>query len=227
MKSLPAACILLVLLVIAGSGCAAARATPAVTFRSLKTGRTYTQKFPQAVFTRNDSGQVEIALTNTGGEAARQSNPGAPLAPTSAPPLRQIMTIRVLWRPMRATADSEASAANAAIEWFILGESSSGAQDRLRYSGTGFVDVRVKGEFATVEIYSASLEPVDRAGELQDPIGRAELSGSILVRRDDALTRATLAEVAPLSNRAAQRDSQPPANAPDHQGPPPRRPSGP
>jgi hypothetical protein len=128
---------------------------------------------------------------------------------------------------MRATAANETTAANAAIEWFILGENSSGAQDRLRYSGTGFVDVHVKGEFATVEIAGASLDLVDRAGDLQDPIGRAELFGSILVRRDDALTRATLAEVAPLSSRAAQSQSPAPAAAPEHQGPPPRPPSGP
>jgi hypothetical protein len=140
------------------------------------------------------------------------------------------MTIRVLWRPMRASIREEATAANAAIEWFILGENSGGAQDLLRYSGTGFVDVRVKGDFATVEIAGASLDLADRAGNLQDPIGRAELSGSILVRRDDVLTRATLAEVVPLSrpgNARQPSETQPPVAEPDHQGPPPRPPSGP
>jgi len=216
------ATVALVALICTGFGCST-RQTPRVTFRSTETGKAYSQHFGHAVYQRSDSGQVQIVMIDQGLDAPRTPR-GQALQPATAPPLKQVIAMRVLWRPTRAVQAEDLTSTNAAIDWYVVSEDSfdgngGSSADLLHYQGTGLVRVNEKGDTATVEVTDATLELTARAGNLQDPLGRTSLSASIRADRDDALVASTLQDL--RERFEARRATE--AN----QGPPPRAPSGP
>jgi hypothetical protein len=207
------------LLALLSAGCAANK-TPRVTFHSEQNGKQYSQPFTQSVFSRNKSGQVQVVLIDQG---AREPSParGGPLQPTTIPPLKEIMTIRLLWQPAYAAKARDPTAANAAIDWYVIGENSTGVPDQLHYQGAGFARVSGSGDRASVDLQFGKLALVSQSGELQDPLGPVKVFGSFQARRDEVLADATLQD---LRQRI---DSPPGQTASQRQGPPPRSPPAP
>ena len=188
-------------------GCAAPPAQ--MTVSSSKANVSYAQTFQQAYAGRTDDGTYEFLLVadDAARAAAAEPKPGQPIGPMTAPPLRQVVYLKVLWRPMTGT---DATAANnASVEWYVLSDTSSGQSDLLQYQGTAFVSVTPKGNIAKVDVRNGTMSPCAARGTLHDPVGVARLNGSFTaVANDDRLEEllaATRARTAGDATTASSR----------------------
>lgn len=144
----------------------------------------YAQNFAQAYAGKTDDGSTAFLLvSDDAGAAAPAAKPGAPLRPSAEQPLRQVVYIKVLWRPLSGTRESAAT--NAAIDWYVLSNTVEGGDDLLLYQGAGYVTVDPGDKATKVNIRSADLKPTLSVGHLADPIGRARLTGSFAAPRDN------------------------------------------
>ena len=69
---------------------------------------------------------------------------------TTQTPLRQIVHINVLWRPLSGTRDSAVS--NATIDWYVLNNTADGNDDLLVYQGSGYVTLKPDDDTTIVSI---------------------------------------------------------------------------
>jgi hypothetical protein len=167
---------------------------------SLESGTTFLQNFPNAYVSNSDSGRIEIVLvdeqsvTLAGGASgeAIQASAGAD-ATTS---VRQVMHLKVLWKPQRGTKPSHPSYTNAGLHWYVFGGGGE-TPDVLEYSGAGFVMLSDAPGGTQVTIKNATLKPVGgtTGGSLTDPVGPARLTGTFLARKSPQRVTALLAEV--------------------------------
>lgn len=166
-------------LLLCALGCAQ-RNTAYFTLKSNE-GKVFSQRFTEAVAAQGgDAIWRVILLADPTRTKPRQGASGA-ISPAADEPLRQIVSVRVLWLPMRGNIRL-ASVANASVEWIITGLGSD-TERRLSYGGAGHVLASGGGESVRVTIESASLAPLSAKG-LRDPIGEFSLSGSINARVD-------------------------------------------
>ena len=167
-------------------GCASPPAT--MTVRSSRANVSYAQTFQQAYAGRTDDGTYEFLLVadDAARASASEKKPGQPIEPMVAAPLRQVVYLKVLWRPITGT---DATAANnASVEWTVLSDAASGQTDLLQYQGTAFVSVTPKGNIAKVKVRNGTITPCAARGTLHDPVGVARLDGSFTaVANDDRL----------------------------------------
>jgi hypothetical protein len=157
----------------------------------------YAQSFTQCYAGRADDGSPMFLLVADDTTAADRATdrkggkPGDPLRPAADSPLRQVVYIKVLWRPLSGIRESLAT--NAAIDWYVMSNTVEGRDDLLLYQGAGYVTVNPGDDASKVTIQSAELRPTQSHGNLQDPIGPAGLTGTFTAVRDDARLRELLA----------------------------------
>lgn len=151
-------------------GCAGPSTSLTVT--SLEKGKTYHQRFDKAYAGRSEQGDFEVVLVRDAGGVDGDKK---------APLVRQVMHVRMLWKPMKGTKLDHPTATNATIDWYVFG--GTGAREGLvAYTGAGFVAVQRSGGVAKLDIRNATLRPTTRAGHMTDPIGPAKLQGTIVAR---------------------------------------------
>jgi hypothetical protein len=171
--------------------------SPRLQLRSMRTKQVYAQQFDRAYYSSRGTGEYEIVLIDDSGggggsatDAKRKSaKSGEPLPPSQAAPLRQVVHIRVHWRPLRGTKPDHPSATNAVIDWYVTAPAGDATQtnDRLHYQGAAFVELGTTGTVAKVTITKAQMSLVEVVGSLHDPVGRSVLSGSFAATRNDAM----------------------------------------
>jgi len=145
--------------------------------------RDFTQSFAVAYSSQDPDGDTDVVLMD---DAARRALDGEPVHA----PVRQIMHIRVLWKPTRDVHADHTSASNATIHWYVIGTSAKNA-GVLEYAGTAMV-ILEPGEGATeLSIRTGNFKVVGNKGALRDPLGPASLHGSVRAR--DSLERVRLA----------------------------------
>jgi hypothetical protein len=194
------------------TGCASKAGTsPRLQLRSSQTRQVYAQQFDTAYFSRGDTGEYEIVLVDDGGAdagTAGSAKAGQPLRPSQAAPLRQVVHIRVHWRPLRGTKPDHPSATNAVIDWYVTAPTGDAAQanDRLHYQGAAFVEIGAKDRVAKVRVSKGQVALVEAVGSLHDPVGRSVLSGTFTATRDKTMVAAN---TAPLRLDAAARAERP------------------
>lgn len=165
-----------------------------------KTG--FEQRFQQAFGGRTDDGTYEFLLIADDAEsAAAQNKPGAVLHPVAREPLRQVVYIKVLWRPMPGTQTTAAN--NAAVTWYVISDAPQDQHDLLEYRGTAFVTVRSKDHSARVHISNGTVALHNRRGNLRDPIAHGHLSGEFTAVSDDARLEQILAATRARSSALA------------------------
>src|ERR1700733_5809497 len=103
------------------AGCGADRGGT-LTFQSLDRNKSYEHQFPRAFCTLSDGGEYQAVLVSessvTSGSGPRiADSTDRPIVPLSSAPMRQIVYIRVLWRPLRGVRPDSPTATNAAIDW--------------------------------------------------------------------------------------------------------------
>jgi hypothetical protein len=172
------------------SGCAAAPAT--LTVRSTQHRAAYAQTFRQAYAGRTDDGTYEFLLVaDDAARATAQTKPGQPLEPVAQTPLRQVVYLKVLWRPIGGTDSGAAN--NATLDWYVFSDAPSARGDLLQYRGTAFVSVTPRDQKTRVTVRDGTIMPRAARGGLSDPIGVARLSGSFTAVANDARLEALLA----------------------------------
>lgn len=162
--------------------------------------RTLTQHFSSGFITQARGGEYDIVLVDHA-EFERQK-PTKPLQPQPLSPTRQVMHLHLYWRPMSGARRNPAGV-NAAIDWYVLG--SNGGQDVVLYEGAGVVTVHGSGRQRRVVIEDGTVRPKESRGDMQDPIGRARISGTFTADVNRTRVRETLAEmrgVEPASQQA-------------------------
>jgi len=145
--------------------------------------REFTQTFAVAYASQDSDGNTDVVLMD---DAARAALDGQQVRA----PVRQVMHIRVLWKPSRDLHADHTSASNATVHWYVIGTSpkDSGV---LEYAGTAMVVVE-PGEGSTeLSIRTGNFKAVACRGTLRDPIGSASLHGSVRAR--DSIERVRLA----------------------------------
>jgi len=107
-------------------------------------------------------------------------------------PLQQVMHIHVYWHAMTGI-KSNPAAVNASIDWYVLGSGSG--DDVVLYEGAGLVEVDATGDRREVDIKDGDVKPKIVRGNIQDPIGHANLSGYATAKMNDARVKDTLAQM--------------------------------
>ena len=68
---------------------------------------------------------------------------------------------------------------NAAVSWFVFGDTAGGAADMLEYKGTAFATIKDgPGDTFKVKLHEGTLQPCAARGALTDPIGVGKLEGT-------------------------------------------------
>src|SRR5258707_5348549 len=98
-----AICLCLLLFV----GCA--RKTPALKVYP-QTSLPFIQKFPRSYLSVNEAGDYEIVMVSEGNETLKKQ--GKILYPTPLTSLKQVVHIRILWRPLPGTRADQPTATN-------------------------------------------------------------------------------------------------------------------
>ncbi|MGH7213325.1 MAG: hypothetical protein ACREIT_00885 [Tepidisphaeraceae bacterium] len=205
------------------SGCGAFQ-KPALTLNSIDTETRLDQTFTEAWFIEAGDGRYEIVLVkNDAPTTSRKApKPGQPLEMTTRQPLRQVVHLRVFWRPTRGTKADHPAATNTAVDWYLFGHvNQDHADDMIQYDGAGFVSVYAGKDNATFVVRTATMQPRSRRGDLSDPLGRSTLRGTIKAQRSPERVATILENL----RAAASAPGTTQAIAPSQ--PPPRPPSGP
>jgi hypothetical protein len=159
-------------LVLVGVGCAGGTN---LTVTSLQNHQTYLQPVSKAYAGRSDDGDLDVVLVSDDGNAPK----------TVATGVRQVMHIRVLWKPMKGVKLDNPTATNAAIDWYVFSDpdkAGAGSDGLVAYTGAGFVNVQQSGSTVTLNIRNATLSPTTRQGGMIDPLGGAKLQGAVVAR---------------------------------------------
>lgn len=159
----------------------------------------YAQTFNQAYCGKTKDGSYNCVLVADDSPSADKVSDApskGPIEPGQRQPLRQVVHVRVLWRPMNGMRDS--MAANATIDWYIMNNTADGGDDLLLYQGSGYVMVSPDDKTTKITIRNAEMKPALVKGHLSDPIGNAKLSGTFVAINDNQQT-------ADLAGAARQR----------------------
>ena len=192
------------LLVLAGApmGCARSGAGAELSMKSIESDAQFLQRFSRAYLTKNAHGGTEIVLVKEqGARGAGDASPGEAVQASSAsrgPAVRQVMHVKVLWKPQAGTKQAHPSYTNAGLRWYVLADATrdGAAPEVLEYSGAGFVALTETAAGTQVTIKNATLKPVGTPpGSLTDPVGPARISGSFLAKKSARRANAVLAEV--------------------------------
>ena len=153
------------------TGCASK--TPTLRLQRADGKVAYAQTFDRTYASKSAEGSWSFVLLSDETTGAKSAQ---------AMPLRQVVHVKILWRPMSGTG-RDTSVANAAIDWYVL-SNSAGADDLLLYQGCGHVTLDPGDKATKVTIRSATVRPSVAQGKLADPLGEATLSGKFVAIND-------------------------------------------
>ena len=178
------------------AGCAARSSQ--LTVRSVDKGQTFQQRFTSAYAGKDDLGDYDVVLAKDAGG------------------VRQVVHVRVLWRPMKGTKVDHPSATNATIDWVVWDQSQGRDAGYIAYTGAGFVNLQRSGNTARLDIRNATLSPTARQGSIQDPVGRTKVTGTVVARANRDQVDALLSQMpnTPSPAQTAGQPRQPQTGAP-------------
>lgn len=172
-------------------GCA--QSPSILTVQSAKRDVSYSQQFGQAFASRTEDGAHEFILVADDAIRSAPREPGGPLTPAAKMPLRQVVHVRVLWKPLNGV--EETVTRNASISWFVFTDTASGAIGTREYQGTAYASVSpaARGSATRVTLRHGTLKPSASRGSLSDPIGMGKLEGTFTAIRNPDRVRELLA----------------------------------
>jgi len=169
------------------AGCSSGPAT--LTLKPEGRNVEFAQNFTQAYCGKTRDGSYNCVLVSADAQPANNQShqlASGPLQPVSQTPLRQVVNIRVLWSPLNGVRDSVAS--NATIDWYVLRDTTEGADDVLLYQGSGYVTLKPDDDTTKITVHSAELRPAMVRGNLTDPIGAAMVNGTFVAINNNERT---------------------------------------
>ena len=172
------------------AGCSSQRYSASLQFRSIDTSHLFTERFSHAYFSQSDDGDRTVVLIDEG-LPRTSSSPNGPLQPLKTIPLIQVVRFKILWNPLHGTRIDAPSTTNCIIDWVIRENGPQPTTDTLRYQGAGFVTAYGGPDSLTIKIRNSTLAAASHSGDLQDPLGRCEMTGSFTADRNDELVAST------------------------------------
>lgn len=166
---------LIALMLLLATGCSS---RPTLSVDSTDRKLRFTQSFTQVYATRGEDGDFDIVLLDDPIDDAQVPTPGKPLQSMPIRPLKHMVHIRVLWTPMIGDRGDHPSATNAAINWYVWGDSTGKQTDMMHYGGAGFVKIYAGDDSADFRISNTTLKLKTARGSMSDPVGNATLTGS-------------------------------------------------
>jgi hypothetical protein len=159
--------------------------------------KAFSHTFRQSYLNRNEEGDYQLVLIDDGMDVTMQSGQSGrkSIDPVVVPPVRQVVSIRMYWRPVNGSKSNFPSASNAAVDWYVMGTGGQRETDLIHYQGTGFVQVSRSGDSANVRLANGLLKPVVVRGQMTDPIGPATVIGTIHARFNRQQVQSILAEL--------------------------------
>jgi hypothetical protein len=191
-RRLAIACVCALLLAIA-VGCGTSK--PVLSVSTLDPQRAFQQRFTQAYTSRDAAGDYQVVLLNDPIDAVSPGDAGKPLTAAKVPPLREVLHIRVLWRPMSGAKPDSPAATNASLHWYVLSGPTAEGTSMIHYAGTAFVAVVPNGPGAEVTVRNGRLRAVEQHGELVDPLKDFAVSGRFDAVADDQRLARILTDV--------------------------------
>jgi hypothetical protein len=180
-------------LVCLASGCVRYEASLDLT-STTDENRKFVAHFSQAYIDRDDAGDYVVVLLNDPIDQVKAGGADKAIDPVAVPPLRQIMTIRVLWRPMKGAKFDHPLATNATVHWYVFDRTAQ-SSGFLHYTGNAFADVYTERDRASIEIRNATLKLSEKSGDMADPVGPVHMTGSFDCLSDERRVKNLLAEV--------------------------------
>ena len=95
------------------------------------------QSFDRAYATKTTAGEYEIVLVDDGLPA--DSDDSELLMPAEKAPVRQVLYLKMNWRPQRGAKNNNPAASNALARWYFFVPGDEGRERVIRYDGTAFV----------------------------------------------------------------------------------------
>lgn len=197
------------------TGCRSA--LPAVSVRPQGDTASLRQTFDRAFVSRqSEFGEDQVVLVDAPIDKLTPDQPTKLVQPLGHPALHTVMHIRLHWRSQTGLLKTEAGL-NAVLHWYVYGSPAGGGPPSLlHYVGTGFVLIDPAGDGADVSISKGALAPVERYGDLREPLGTFTVGGSFHAVTNDRRLAETLADVASAVAQAAAAhpSPHPPATRP-------------
>jgi hypothetical protein len=154
--------------------------------------RAFSQLFTRAYIDHGPTGDADIVLVQDSMQP-RTQDPTQPMQPDSFDRPRQLVHIRVFWTPMAGVKPDHPANTNASIHWTLVCDHSDGGV--IDYSGSGLVELDESKTGASIVIRRAWMKPDHKSGDMVDPLGAADLHGSITAVKDPEKVQAVMAEI--------------------------------
>ena len=173
------------------SGCSANQ--PALTVQRDRSAEKFISRFDRAYFSQASDGQLNVVLITDGAGALATID--RPLETGTTASVRQIVLLRVLWQQTRGLRLDNPSASNATVQWHVI----SSPDDRVTYTGSGWVQAQIDGDEAEIDLRNANVSIAQIVGNINDPLKRATLDGVLTAKRSDLAVKSYLDELADLA----------------------------
>jgi hypothetical protein len=207
---------------------------PTLTYTSADNAKELIQPYAISAMSRDSRGDWDVVLVSQGLEKPRplinrigtainpvelfhrEQTAGKDLTPATSTPVRQVVHMKLHWRPQRGSSPNNPAAANATIRWLVFGPpqptstasasdaAGSGvsttppaATDVLEYQGTAFVAPDFERNGYTLHVLAGSVAPVAVKGDMTDALGPAHLEGTFYVPDDPYTVTNILRELPP------------------------------
>ncbi|GEM_PF-3482157 len=200
--------LVLLCIFVVNTGCRSSRPAAVVELRATDDSRRMEQRFSKAYFSRDAGGDYDFVLFEQVNPSGKGSKRGT-IDNIDAPPLTQVLHIKVLWRAKTMFRGDAPSATNCTLRYTVLAGDDSGA---VTYDGVGFANVYGSDAQVRVILSNASLKPSGKRGTLEDPIGQSTLETDFKAKHDSTAVKDIL---------SMARD----AGITDRTNPPPRPPT--
>jgi hypothetical protein len=181
-------------------GCGAAQ--PVLSIVPMHSQQKYFEKFTQAYVAHDAAGDYEVVLIDDPLDETEVGDAGQPLSPSSSATLRQILHIRLLWRPLPGAKADSPAATNASLHWYVLGATTAEGTNLIHYAGTAFVAIAENGPGAQVTIHNGQLKFVERHGDLIDPLKSFKIDGKFDAVSSDTRLAEIMADVKTAADEA-------------------------
>src|SRR6185312_6480760 len=168
-------------------GCAGDPA-PQLMVQSNRMHQTFSEPFAAAYASQAAGGDTTLVAVDRASQQTLEGNPGPA-------PVRQVLSVRVMWNPTRDSRWDHNSASNATVHWYVMGNTPATAAEVIEYSGTAVVMVDHDQDVTTLTIRSAYVKPVAWRGSLHNPIGASELHGTLRASDNAQRVRQILSDV--------------------------------
>lgn len=193
------ALVLGLLVIMMTSGCLPARPGGALEIKQISQSHQLVQRFDQAFISQNNSGEYHIILIADVMPDQNKLSEDDTLSPAASVPVRHLVHLRVLWRPLDSAGAQMSATGNSSIDWYVFTPGVHEGHDLLRYRGSGLATIRPVAGGAVIRLDNAEIHPLLHRGQMVDPMGSSAVAGHVRANQNDHAVSNWLAEIERLS----------------------------